>query len=326
MAISASQVLALVESHAEGDDHRFYTTVLQMAAKEARAGHNKIAEDLSDKVKKYQFKKKVNSSRYEQNLSSDKDLQGLIELYLPYHRMSELFLNNRTKNRINLIINEYRQKDNLKKYDLYPRKKLLFVGPPGTGKTLSASVLASELKLPLYKIVLETVISKYMGDTATHLKTIFNFINSHQGVFLFDEFDAIGANRTAKNDVGESRRILNSFLILLEQLQSDSIVIAATNHPQLLDNALNRRFDDIIPFDLPTFEEVKSYLENRISIFPDSEINWKVVADFTSDLSLGDIEKAFNDGAKDAILNNQGVLNTDYICRSLKRRKENKME
>lgn len=76
-----------------------------------------------------------------------------------------------------------------------------------------------ELRLPLYKIVLESVISKYMGDTATHLKTIFNFIINNQGVYLFDEFDAIGSNRTAKNDVGESRRILNSFLILLEQLQ-----------------------------------------------------------------------------------------------------------
>ncbi len=326
MAISASQVLALVESHAESDDHRFYTTVLQMAAKEARAGHNKIAQDLSDKVKKYQFKKKVHTNRYEQGLSTDKDLQGLIELYLPHHRMSELFLNNQTKTRLNLIIKEHRQKDNLKKYELSPRKKLLFVGPPGTGKTLSASVLASELRLPLYKIVLESVISKYMGDTATHLKTIFNFINNNQGVYLFDEFDAIGSNRTAKNDVGESRRILNSFLILLEQLQSESIVVAATNHPQLLDNALNRRFDDIISFELPTFDEVKSYLENRILIFPDTQLDWKKIVDFTSDLSLGDIEKAFDDGAKDAIFNNQGIITTEYICNSLRRRKENKME
>lgn len=324
MAISAAQVLALIESHGESNDHRFYATALQIAAKEARSGHTKIANQINEKVNKYQFNNFPTSS-LKSDLDANKDIRGLIELYLPIHRLSELFLCEETKSRLNLIIKEHKRKDELFKYDLKPRAKLLFEGNPGTGKTLAASVIASELKMPLYKIVLESVISKYMGDTASHLKKIFKFISENHGVFLFDEFDSIGSERSNVNDVGESRRTLNSFLILLEQLQSDSIVIAATNHPQILDEALNRRFDDIIKFKLPTDKEIKEFLENRLVVFKAEKIDWERIISLSHGLSLGDINKAFDDGAKQAIFENNGVILSDHLVNSLERRKYTKL-
>ena len=116
---------------------------------------------------------------------------------------------------------------------------------------MSASVIATELKLPLYTVVLDNLITRYMGETAAKLRLIFDHIRQTRAVYFFDEFDAIGTQRGAQNDVGEIRRVLNSFLMFVEQDDSESIVLAATNHPELLDRALYRRFDDIIPFTRP---------------------------------------------------------------------------
>lgn len=326
MAISAAQVLALIESHGDANDHRFYATALQIAAKEAIAGHTKIANQIKEQVNKYQFNR-YQASSLKNDFDSNENIRGLIELYLPNHRLSELFVCNETRERLNLIVKEHKRKDELYKFDLKPRSKLLFEGSPGTGKTLAASVIASELKLPLYKIVLESVISKYMGDTASHLKKIFNYISLNPGVFLFDEFDSIGSERSNSNDVGESRRTLNSFLILLEQLQSESIVIAATNHPQILDEALNRRFDDIIKFMLPTDKEIKDFLENRLVKFKTklNDLDWKEIMSLSDGLSLGDINKAFDDGAKQAIFESNGLITIEHLTKSLKRRKNNRL-
>lgn len=322
MAISAAQVLALIESHGEANDQRFYTTALQIAANEARLGHGKIAKQISTAVHKYQFNHKKNFNEVENTLKNDKDISNFVELSFPSQRFSNLFVDETVKSRLQLIIKEHRLRENLKKFDLRPKSKLLFSGPPGTGKTLTAAVLASELKLPLYKIVLESVFSKYMGNTASHLKSIFTFISHNEGVYLFDEFDSIGTDRSNPNDVGETRRILNSFLILLDQLQSESLVIAATNHPQVLDSALDRRFDDIITFNLPSLEETRNYLEFRMTKFEHELLNWDKIYTISKGLSLGDIAKAFDDAAKNAIFNNNNALKNEYLFTALNRRKK----
>jgi len=97
-------------------------------------------------------------------------------------------------------------------HGLSPRRKLLLVGPPGTGKTLSASVLASELGIPLFQVRLDGLITKFMGETAAKLRQIFDATSQTRGIYFFDEFDAIGSQRGLTNDVGEIRRVLNSFL------------------------------------------------------------------------------------------------------------------
>ena len=116
-------------------------------------------------------------------------------------------------------------------HGLSPRRKLLLVGPPGTGKTLTASVLAGELGLPLLEVRLDGLITRFMGETAAKLRQIFDATDQTRGVYFFDEFDAIGSERAIANDVGEIRRVLNSFLQMIEQDRSHSMVIAATTIP-----------------------------------------------------------------------------------------------
>ncbi len=317
---TADQLKMLIKSHGENDHQRFYSTALQIAAREARLGHNKLATDIKNLIETYQFKN--NNQDLFQNYNTTKELEGLFDFSMPHINKNILVLEKKTLDRINIIIHEQKQKNLLKKHDLKPRNKILFLGAPGTGKTLTASILASELKLPLYKVVLETLISKFMGDTANKLRNIFEFMSNNIGVYLFDEFDAIGSQRNLTNDVGEIRRILNSFLILLEQTTTESIIIAATNHPELLDEALNRRFDDIINFEKPKENEIKLFISSRLSNFNHEEIKWNKIIESSLDLSLGDICKAFDDAAKESILYNDGFFTNEIFLSSLLRRRK----
>jgi len=316
---TADQIKMLIKSHGENDNQRFYSTALQIAAREARLGHNKLANDIKNLIETYQFKTTSNQDLYT-NYETKKELDGLFDFSMPHVNKLSLVLESETLERINMIITEQKQKNLLKKFELKPRNKILFVGAPGTGKTLTANILASELKIPLYRVVLESLITKFMGDTASKLRNIFEFMSNNIGVYLFDEFDAIGSQRNLTNDVGEIRRILNSFLILLEQTDTESIIIAATNHPELLDVALNRRFDDIIIFKKPSHDEVKRFINSKISFLKHETLNWDEIDKSSLNLSLGDISKAFDDAAKESILYNNGYFTNKIFLSSLGRR------
>ncbi|HDV6336544.1 TPA: ATP-binding protein, partial [Klebsiella michiganensis] len=203
-------------------------------------------------------------------------------------------------------------------------RKLLFTGPPGTGKTMSASVIATELKLPLYTVVLDNLITRYMGETAAKLRLIFDHIKQTRAVYFFDEFDAIGTQRGAQNDVGEIRRVLNSFLIFVEQDDSESIVLAATNHPELLDRALYRRFDDIIPFTKPEGDLIKALIEQRLAVFDLKNLSWDTIIESSSGLSSAEITRASEDAAKESVLYNGNNLTTELLVKAIQRRQESR--
>ena len=196
---TAEQLKALLKSHADKDDQRFYSIALQVAAREARQGHNKLANDIKYLVEK--SKKSADSTTTTKPTSiANKpkgDLSGLLELSHPSIHINELVLSEETRSRLDQVILEQRQKDRLAKFDLHPRRKLLLTGAPGSGKTMSAAVLATELKLPLYTVVLDNLITRYMGETAAQLRLIFDHIKQTRAVYLFDEFDAIGTQRGA---------------------------------------------------------------------------------------------------------------------------------
>ena len=162
----------------------------------------------------------------------------------------------------------------LREHGLGPLRKVLLLGPPGTGKTMTATVLAGELGLPLFAIQLDGLITKYLGETAAKLRLIFEAIEETRAVYLFDEFDALGSERAARNEVGEIRRVLNSFLQFLEQDDSDSFIVAATNHPQLLDRALFRRFDSIVEYSLPSPACAEQVLQARLALLDTRGVNW----------------------------------------------------
>lgn len=322
---TAQQLKALIKCHAEGDDGRFYTIALQVAAQEARNGHLKFAQELRDLVDSARGRAKVyplSAGTKPVPLAQPRgELAGLLSVGYPKARLVDLAVPSELRHRIDRVLLEQRQQDRIREHGYLPQRKLLLVGPPGTGKTLTASALAGELGVPLFTIQLDGLITKFMGETAVKLRLIFEAIQQSRGVFLFDEFDALGGERGARNDVGEIRRVLNSFLQFLEQDESDGLIVAATNHPQLLDRALFRRFDAVIEYSLPTPGLSETVMRSRLAPLDTSKLDWQAAITAAEGLSHADITRACEHAAKNAILSQTTRVETPSLVAALVERR-----
>ena len=199
---------------------------------------------------------------------------------LNLYSLDDLVVTDEIRSRISRTILEYQERELLERNGLQNRSRLLFGGPSGTGKTMTASVIANETGLPLYVVQLEKIVSRFLGTTSAKLAELFETIETYPGVYLFDEFDAIGTERERDNEVGEMRRILNSFLKLIEQPLKRSIVIAATNDMKVLDKALFRRFDDVVQFALPNNAEIVTLMQKKL----EKRLALKVLTQLASEL------------------------------------------
>ena len=316
---NADQIKALLQSHSEGDDQRFYSIAMQVAAREARLGHGKLAEEIRALIDEA----KLRVGRREPTpISRPKgELASLLSVSYPKVRLSELILSSALAKQIQRILREQRNAAKILSHGLSPRRKLLLVGPPGTGKTLSASVLASELGLPLCQVRLDGLLTKFMGETAGKLRQIFDATDQTRAIYFFDEFDAIGSQRGLPNDVGEIRRVLNSFLQMIEQDHSHSLIIAATNHPEILDRALFRRFDDVLQFSLPDTENISLLLRTKLKHISSKGTSWKRLADRASGLSYAEISRASEEVLKAAIIGQSKEISEAEIREMLEERK-----
>lgn len=309
---TADQIKSLVKAYVDHDDARFKTIVLQIAAHEAKLGHDTVARELKTQIDK--LGKRVAS------IVQLTPQNPMLLLSLPKHDLSELIVPDEMSEKIQRILNEYRNRSKLHSYGLMNRRKILIEGQPGTGKTFTASVIASELSLPLYTVQMDKLVTKFMGETSVKLRQIFDSINTLTGVYFFDEFDAIGADRSLDNEVGEMRRILNSFLQFIDQDTSDSIIIAATNNQKLLDQALFRRFDDVLHYTLPSENEIRRLLESKlISYYSHFKIT-KTLIKAADGLNHAEIVKICDDAIKTSILSDQ-PLSTKQIAYLLRERK-----
>lgn len=291
---TADQVKRLVKAYMDRDDDRFKTIVLQIAAHEAKLGHDGVARDLKSQIDK--FGKRV------AGVVQLTPQNPMLLLSVPKHNISELIVSDEITEKIKRILNEHRNRNKLHSYGLTNRRKILIEGQPGTGKTFTASVIASELSLPLYTVQMDKLVTKFMGETSVKLRQIFDSINSLTGVYFFDEFDAIGADRSLDNEVGEMRRILNSFLQFIDQDASESIIIAATNNQRLLDQALFRRFDDVLHYTLPTENEIRRLLEYKLISYDSHFKITKALLKAADGLNHAEIVKICDDAIKTAIL------------------------
>ncbi|NNM85711.1 MAG: AAA family ATPase [Phycisphaerales bacterium] len=318
---SAEQLKALMRSHNSGDDEHFRAVALQIAAHAAHLGNNQLAQELRaliDRARRAQAP--VGSPRAVPIARSSGELVGLVTASYPDTRLSEMVLSEKISDCLREVVSQYHQRDLLRSHGLRPRRKLLLVGPPGCGKTMSASAVAGECDLPLMFVQLHSLITKYMGETAVKLHLIFDAMVQTRGVYLFDEFDAIGSHRDTRNDVGEIRRVLNSFLQFLERDDSDSIIIAATNFSGMLDHALFRRFDSIIAYELPTSAMARDLIANRLTLFDISNIQWKAVLAAARNLSHAEITHACEDSARNAVLAGNKAISTESLAHSLRAR------
>lgn len=318
---TAEQIKALLKSHASGDDDLFRSVALQIAAHEATKGNDRLAGELRELVTKAKRgQQSTGSPRAVPIARPTGELAGLVLASYPAMRLSDMVLSDAVRSRIEAIIAQQRQRDLLRSHGLAPKRKILLVGPPGCGKTMTASVLAGECDLPLLFVQLHSLITKYMGETAAKLHLIFDAMAETRGVYLFDEFDAIGAARAAGNDVGEIRRVLNSFLQFLERDDSESLIVAATNFVGMLDDALFRRFDDVITYELPDKTLVRRLIENRLSTFDLGRVKWTEIGLAARGLSHAEVARACDDAARGAVMSGEAVIGSDNLSTAMKNR------
>lgn len=315
MAGTGEHFKALVRSHASGDDAAFYSVALQVAATAARKGHHKLAADIKSAVET----SRTSSAGKVTSIARPRgDLAELVIASHPMVSLKELVLPADLASQVSRILTEQRQRKNLLDHGFEPSHRLLFVGPPGTGKTMTAAVLAHELSLPLLSIRLDSLMSKFMGETASKLRVIFDAAEQQRAVYLFDEFDALGGDRTG-NDVGEARRILNSFLVFLESSSSESLIIAATNHRSILDRALFRRFDMVLDYALPDARQAAAVIRGRLGALAKG-VRWSSLAPAMEGLSHADLVRAAEAAAKNVILSGSTRITIEDLRSALKTR------
>ncbi len=319
MAI-ANQLKALLKSHADGDDDRFYSIAMQLAAHEAKIGHGKLAEELRSLVDQAKARRGLPPKDAAKTVPIGRprgELAGLLSVDYPKNRLDEIVLDESLACQLKRIVREQRQATRLLSHGLSPRRKLLLMGAPGTGKTMTASILAGELGFPLFLVRLDGLITKYMGETAAKLRQVFDATDRTRGIYFFDEFDAIGSQRGLANDVGEVRRILTSFLQMIEQDESHSLIVAATNHPEILDHALLRRFDDILHYELPDDEHIATVLTSRLGEKTTKGVSWKRLASESKGLSYAELVRACNETLKEALMGERKTISEDDIRQAI---------
>lgn len=318
---NAKQIIAMLRSRAEGDDESFFSIALQVAASEARQGHRQVAEDLRAEIDKARSAAGRGAAIPIKFAAPRGSVEGLLEMREPRFRLKHVVLGDRVLSGLGDILRQQRRRDWLREHGKTPNRRLLFVGPPGSGKTMSAEAVAGELHLPLFVIRLEGLITRYMGETATKLRIIFDETNKHRGVYLFDEFDAVGGHRTAANDVAEMRRVLNSFLQFMEEGNStDSVIICSTNHPSLLDRALLRRYDQVLEFDAPSSDQIQKLVSANLAPMKALRPAWKRIIARAEGLSQAEIVRAVDDAVKSAILDEKRSVSTEDILYRLDER------
>ncbi|SES17698.1 AAA family ATPase [Corynebacterium cystitidis] len=318
MSGNGKHVAAMVRSYTDGDEAGFHSVAMQVAAREAKAGHTAIANDI---------KKAVLASRERQQLGSVTklaqprgELGELVEATYPEIKLKQLVVPTDLRNQIKQLLAEQRQRKNLLDYGFSPAHRLLLEGPPGTGKTMTAAVLATELQIPLITVRLDSILSKYMGETASKLRLVFDEVAQRRAVYLFDEFDALGADRSG-NDVGEARRILNSFLVFLEEASDESLVLAATNHRGILDQALFRRFDVVLTYSLPDSRQAIAVIKGRLGSLA-TGTRMDKLGEYTEGLSHAELVKAAETAAKAVIMRGESQVTRDDIIVALASRKQ----
>lgn len=314
---TADQIKSLIRSYSEEDRERFYSIALQVAAHEAKQGHATLAHEIRELIDS----ERKRAHRGLTVVPFPQELKGLVLSETPETPFQSLVAPQATLDRFHRVIKEFYQRGKLLKHGLSNRRRILLAGPPGTGKTMSARVLAHELKLPLYTIQVDRLVTKFMGETSAKLRQIFDIMGQKQGVYFFDEFDAIGGDRSLDNDVGEMRRVLNALLQFMELDQSDSIIVAATNNPKLLDQALFRRFDDVLYYTLPDESERKHLIESILGTFLSSRFAWTKVLLNSDGLSQAEIGSACRDAIKEAVLHDRNKVTATELVNTIGQRR-----
>ena len=296
-------------------------TIIQ---EERKLGHNVLADSLEkitilEKPKFTIFNNRHNEAGLASLPKSKRNNLQLVS-YIPREQLKHhMVLPENVEERLLSIEQEYAARERLKKYNLVPKKKVLLYGPPGCGKTMSAERIAWNLGLPLLKVRFDSLLSSYFGESASNLRMVFDYCKNEPVVLLLDECDFIAKSRTTTQDVGEVPRIVNMLLTLLDEYDAPGLVIATTNLKVSLDEALFRRFDDVIEMTLPGKIERKRLLEMTLSAIPTSpDINWDGISEQMDGFSAANVVLIAQRAAKISILSGSKKVYYEHFSRALK--------
>lgn len=321
----------LFQAYVDDDDQKFIDIANSVISEEEKKNHVVLAKDLKKIISNCSqtnlYSKSI-SKRYKKNIPIPRDSEKgfpLLEIREYHNFFDDIVLDEENLNRLRLIIQEFENRDVLKSYGLRPKQKILFSGPPGTGKTLSAKIISSELGYPLVYIRFDSIVSSYLGETASNLRKIFNFIERGEWVVLFDEFDIIGKKRDDPYEHGEIKRVVNNFMQMLDDYCGEGIVIAATNHPHLLDTAIWRRFDDIILFDKPDLSRREQLYKKFLKIINKPGIlDFNQFAVLSDGFSPADIAQVCEEAIRRLVIANRSQMNADDIIWAIKNQNRKK--
>ena len=312
----------LVKAGVDGDTEAFRKASEAVISEERGKQHHLLANDL-EKVLHGQASavNKPAILRFGTSVPADKERGlDLVDVRQPVREINDLVVSDEIQSAIDEFLLEHFRSDTLMSNGLQPTRKLIFFGPPGCGKSLAAEVLATELSLPLATIRIDSVVSSYLGETAANLRKVFDFIERRPVVALFDEFDAIAKDRNDGGDHGELKRVVNAVLQMIDAYHGKSIIIAATNHENLLDTAIWRRFDEAIKFEKPNVQQIKKLLTVKLrSMRRNFEIDDTKVASIFKGLSHADIERVVNRAKKEMILQGREFLEVEHLNSAFRR-------
>jgi SpoVK/Ycf46/Vps4 family AAA+-type ATPase len=310
----------LFRSFKQGDEATFYDTAQQIIAEEKQKNHNILAQDLQMILANGKSKPISSPKLYDfEKLPRDRERGTLLlEIRTAQKFLSDIILSDQVRKQVETLLREYAKTEILRAYGLRPKQKILFAGPPGCGKTLCAEVIASELGLPILYTRFDSIISSYLGETAANLRKVFEFASKGTWIVLFDEFDAIGKSRDDLSEHGELKRVVNTFLQLLDGFQSDSMFLASTNHEQMLDSALWRRFDDILFFDKPNKDQIFTLLRLKLRNLP-HKVNYDKFIPRMIGWSHSDIERVCMEAMKISVIANENKVDDTIFAEALER-------
>lgn len=248
-------LIDLVKAEGHGDKARFRALVEAVIAEERAKSHHVLADRLSALI--------TTNGSHERFVSEPiaPSVRELVFEINPQRRLCDLVLTSEVTTSIRELIEEHHRCDLLLSYNLEPRHRVLLAGPPGNGKTSLAEVIASETMLPMYVARYESIVSSFLGESASRIDEVFEFVRSRRCVLFFDEFDTIAKERADEHETGEIKRVVSTLLLQIDRLPAHVIVVCATNHSELLDRAAWRRFQIRLSVEGPTRARAIAFLE-----------------------------------------------------------------
>lgn len=316
----------IFKSYKAGNNEAFHQAAREIITEERKKNHNILANDLEKIVENGQSISNWTIRGEFESLPKDADRGApLIDIRIPDRFLPDLVLSAEQLSVINSISRQFQSWDTLESYGLKPSHRILFCGPSGCGKTVTAEAIAGELGIPLLYVRFDTVVSSLLGETANNLRKVFDYAGRGTWVLFFDEFDAIGRSRDDSTEHGELKRVVNSFLQLVDGFNSRTLLIAATNFEQSLDPALWRRFDEIIRFEKPNKEQIVCLLEMKLGRHIGSIDSIHQIANHFVGLSHADIERCCFDLLKRTILEFKDSIDhedLDWAIQKQERRKQ----